>query len=76
MLRDHTTDCAQLHVSAGRDLYLRVRAAFVTRDTSLRAWCIKNHVFLQNARDCLLGVWDGPAAKELRRRICEAAGVR
>lgn len=59
----------------GKQLYLDVRVAFVAAETTLNAWCCKNGISPTNARQCLLGSWDGPKAKQLRFRLLEAAGI-
>lgn len=63
------------HVESGQKLLSQVRAGFVARGTSLNAWCKSHQVLHQNARKCLLGEWDGPKAKALRRQIIAAAGL-
>ncbi|MDZ4378783.1 MAG: hypothetical protein U0973_11580 [Xanthomonadaceae bacterium] len=57
------------------DLYRRVRAGFIVQDTTLNEWCKANAIKAPNARTCLVGSWDGPTARQLRARICEAAGL-
>lgn len=59
----------------GPELYRTIRAAFVAQGKSLGAWCSDNCVFRQNARDCLLGNWKGPAADQLRTRLIDGAGL-
>lgn len=63
------------HAAPGLDLFLRVRAAFVARGTSLNRWCIEHKVQPTNARLCLTGAWDGPKGRRLRQRILVAAGL-
>lgn len=58
-----------------RDLYNRVRAGFITQDTTLQAWCRENDILRQNALNCLVGVWNGPKAKALRARLIKAANI-
>ena len=53
--------------------YLEVRLAFLSRGTSLHAWCVANGVAMQNARAALLGLWRGPKASALITRITDAA---
>ena len=57
------------------DLHLKVRTAFVGKGTSLRGWCMENGVPPQNARDVLIGRWNGPKGQALRRRLLKAAGL-
>ena len=59
----------------GMDLHLKVRAGFVQQGTSLKAWCKGEGVAHSNARDVLIGSWNGPKGKQLRARIVEAAKV-
>lgn len=51
-----------------------VRAAFVLKGTTLKAWCRQNNMHFSNARTCLTGAWDGPAARRLRARILKDCG--
>lgn len=60
----------------GLDLHLKVRTAFVGKGTSLRGWCVKNGIKPQNARDALIGRWNGPKGQALRSQILRAAGLR
>lgn len=67
-------ETANLCVSQpGEALYLAVRAGLTAQGTSLNRWCRDNQVRRQNARDCLLGLWNGPSALKLRHRLVEAA---
>jgi hypothetical protein len=56
-------------------LYRLVRSGFITKGTSLAAWCRANGVHRQSAERALLFRSDGPKAQALRSRIAEAAGV-
>ncbi len=58
------------------DLYRQVRAAFILKDATLKGWCKANQVHMSNARNALVGSWNGPAGKALRRRIVQASGLR
>jgi hypothetical protein len=60
----------------GQELLRTVRAGFVKQGSSLGTWCRTNDLHLSNARQALLGSWDGPAGRALRNRIIKAAGVR
>jgi hypothetical protein len=57
----------------GKALRNYVRAQFVRRGSSLRAWCLANGVTRQYAVSCLEGMRDGPLARKLRDRIINAA---
>jgi hypothetical protein len=58
-----------------RQFYARVKAGFVLKETSLHAWCIRNKIRRQNARDALLGEWTGDGANALRERLAIEAGI-
>ncbi len=58
------------------ELHLKVRTAFVGKGMSLRRWCLQNGIKPQNARDALIGRWNGPKGKALRAQIIRASGVR
>ena len=60
----------------GLDLHFRVRAGFVAQRTSLKRWCRENDIQPTNARDALIGRWDGPKGRALRARLVEAAKVQ
>lgn len=59
----------------GPELYLSVRAGFVTQGTSLTSWCRKRGVNASNARAALAGAWNGPKGSKLRKELLEASGV-
>ena len=59
----------------GPELYLCVRAGFVTQGTSLTSWCKQRGVNASNARAALAGAWNGPKGKRLRKDLLEASGV-
>ena len=56
-------------------LYLKVRLGFILQNTSLKAWCRRSGVHSSNARDALIGSWNGPGGKRLRERIVKAAQI-
>jgi hypothetical protein len=58
------------------NLYLSVRVAFVSKGSSLHAWCNENGIAMPNARAALLGTWNGPKADALVKRIRQAARER
>lgn len=60
----------------GLDLLRRVRAAFIINDTTLKAWCRENGVHPSNARNAVIGSWNGPAGKAMRARIIRASGLK
>lgn len=57
-------------------LYAEVRAGFVRQGIALAIWCRQQNIYRQNARDALLGIWNGPKAEVLRQRLIEAANLR
>jgi len=61
---------------ASMELHTRIRAAFILNGTTFTRWCKENNVDPQNARQCIMGVWNGPKGRELRAKIIEASGVR
>lgn len=63
------------HATPGIDLFLQVRASFVSQGTSLNAWCLANDIHPSNARQCLTGAWNGPKGRQLRKRILAAVGL-
>ncbi len=56
------------------DRYLKVRIAFMSKGSSLHAWCRGAGVPMPNARAALLGEWNGPKARALVERIVREAG--
>lgn len=62
-----------LHPS--KELYLKVRGGFVSRGTSLGAWCRQNNLQPANVRAALTGAWDGPKGREVRRRAVRDSGI-
>lgn len=58
------------------ELLRLVRAAFIVKDTTMKAWCRDNGIHLSNARNALIGSWNGPAGKAMRARIVKASGMR
>ena len=59
----------------GLDLHLKVRAAFVAKGSSFKRWCLENDIKPTNARDAVIGRWNGPKGQALRARIVRAAGI-
>lgn len=55
------------------ELYAEVRAGFVRQRSSLNKWCKANGARRQNARDALLGVWNGRKARLLIERLVTAS---
>lgn len=59
----------------GLDLLLRVKAGFVLQNTSMSRWAKENGTHVSNVRNALLGSWDGPRGRAMRRRVLKAAGI-
>jgi hypothetical protein len=55
--------------------HLAIRAAFVAKGTSLYGWCRQNNISRQLADAALKGLRKGPKARELAKKIADAAGV-
>lgn len=62
-------------VKPGPDLYQQVRGGFIARGTTLAAWCREHGHNPTNARSALVGAWNGPKGRELRKRLAEDSGV-
>jgi hypothetical protein len=73
MQTEHSMPGATERKREDASLLNEVRAGFVRQGRSLHRWCQENGVAHSNARDCLLGVWNGPAATALRSRLIAAA---
>ncbi|MEI2428671.1 hypothetical protein RDV84_00275 [Lysobacter yananisis] len=58
------------------ELLRKVRAAFVLKDSTLKAWCRQNGIHMTNARNALIGSWNGPAGQAMRRRVVKASGLK
>lgn len=54
----------------------RVKAAFILRGTTLRAWCRSEGISTAYASRALAGKQLGPKAAALRERLLTASGVR
>lgn len=65
-----------MNVNPSLDLHTQVRAAFVLKGTSLNKWCKDNDILPSNARDVLIGRWNGPKGAALRNKIVKASGVQ
>lgn len=59
-----------------RELYNQVRAGFIIKGDTLSVWCRENGISPTNAKQCLMGSWDGPKAKTLRKRIIKASRIQ
>lgn len=57
----------------GLELVRLVRAGFVLQGTTLGRWCRENGIALQNARNALLGGWNGSKGQAMRARLIAAA---
>lgn len=59
----------------GVDLLTRVRACLVANGTSLHRWCGENGVCYPNARQALIGSWNGEKGMALREKILKDSGL-
>ena len=60
----------------GLELHRLVKAGFVAQGTTLEAHCRDvERYHPSNGYRALLGEWDGPKARRLRRRLAHAAGL-
>lgn len=57
------------------ELHNRVKGGFIAQGLSLTAWCKNNGVKPSNIKQCLIGAWDGPKAKELRARVIDDSRI-
>lgn len=57
------------------ELLTKVRVALMLNGTSLHKWCKENGVGYANARQALIGAWDGPMGKKLRNELIKKAGL-
>ena len=59
-----------------RELYQKVRGAFIIQNSSLHRWTTENQVSFHQARDVLQGRYNGPKARALRKRILDAVNLK
>lgn len=59
-----------------QELLRQVRAGFTLQGTTLTEWCRENGTHISNARNALIGTWDGPKGRAMRAKIVRAARVR
>ncbi len=59
----------------GSCLLTSVRSCLIAKGTSLHRWCNENEVLYPNARQALIGSWNGPKGVALREKIAKAAGL-
>ncbi|EAS0531574.1 hypothetical protein JOU96_004515 [Salmonella enterica] len=57
------------------DLLTQVRAGLIENNTNLHKWCSENGVLYANARQALIGTWNGPKGTALREQLVKAAGL-
>ena len=58
----------------GLSLYNQVKAGFAAQGMSFAEGCRGLGIARENAKRALFGSWNGPAGKQARQRIIEAAG--
>jgi len=59
----------------GQSLFLETRISFIRKGSTLHAWCKKNAVRPSDARQALIGTWNGPKGRAMRTRVLKAAGL-
>lgn len=59
----------------GKELIQEVRAGFIRQGTSLSAFCRENEIEGKTVHRLLSGDWNGPIAKQKRKKIMAAAKV-
>lgn len=62
-------------IQPSKELHLKVRAGFIAQGKTLGGWCKARGIHPTNARNCLIGSWDGPKGRALREKLLEASGV-
>ncbi|HHQ4570185.1 TPA: hypothetical protein ACSP3H_001030 [Aeromonas veronii] len=62
-------------LTPGNSLLTKVRSSLIAKGTSLHRWCSENDVLYPNARQALIGSWNGPKGTALREKIIHAAGL-
>lgn len=60
----------------GLGLFRQVRIGFIAQGTTFGEWCRKAGLNHANARQAVIGSWDGPKGRALRTRILKAAGLK
>lgn len=58
-----------------QELMLKVRIGFIGQGTTFTGWCKHHKINHSNARQALIGSWNGPKAVTLRSRIVRAAAI-
>jgi len=58
------------------DLLKQVKIGFIQQDTTLSRWCRENGTHVSNARNALIGTWNGPKGRAMRQRLVKAARVQ
>lgn len=57
----------------GQQLLRDIRAGFVRQGKTFSAWCSEQGINVANARQAVIGSWNGPKARRLRARITRAS---
>jgi len=58
-----------------KQLYKKIRGAFIGKGTSFNKWCIANNFRRQNASAAILGTWIGPKATEITNLAIADSGI-
>lgn len=64
-----------MEVEPSQRLLDLVLAGFRLQRTTFNAWCRDHDISRVFCRQAVVGERNGPAAQELRRQVCEAAGA-
>ncbi|AXF76821.1 hypothetical protein LU632_05825 [Erwinia tracheiphila] len=63
-------------LTPGTTLLSQVRAGLISNGSNLHRWCLENGILYPNARQALIGSWDGLKGAKVRERLIEASGIR
>jgi len=64
-----------LNIAPSDELYNKVRGGFITQGRTLREFCREHGCTPTNAREALMGSWNGPKARSLRVKMIEHSGI-
>lgn len=59
----------------GQDLMNLVKGGFVAQGKSMAQWCREHSICRTNAQYAVMGLRNGPKARDLRERVLKASGV-
>lgn len=58
-----------------KKLWSKIKAAFVLNDSTVTTWCKGEQKNVTNVRGAVIGSYDGPKAKAIRKEVIEASGL-